>query len=1386
MMREELKQLLTRPYDREAWRGIIQGVFPHCSFHAVPQDIPCDKHIVESFRQIGDVRLTDGKNLALFEIHVSDKVKLHRNRVELREIVARYIDQQANHGVLVLFDSHSQDFRFTFAAKETEFSPEGELVERETAAKRFTYILGPHEPCRTAAERFYELAQKKETAKLEDVIEAFSVEKLNKEFFQTYIKQYELFRDYLLLSKYSISVFNIDQTLPEAEKTIAEKPVRDFAKKLLGRIVFLHYLQKKGWLGCPANKKDWKDGDRKFLGNYFEQCEDKPHFHSRYLRPLFHEALNKRDRPNDIFEPTGTRIPYLNGGLFEDDLPQAKQIDFLEENFKQLLEFFGQYNFTIDENDPEDHEVGIDPEMLGHLFENLLEDNKDKGAYYTPKAIVQYMCRQSLIEYLKTHLGDHKELEELVHLKSRSDENDRNIVFKKAREIEQLLDQIKICDPAIGSGAFPIGMLQEIYWIKLTLNWGMDRAKVKREIIQNSIYGVDIDAGAVEIARLRFWLALVVDEDEPRPLPNLDDKIMQGNSLLESFEGIRLDRILEESEAMAIQVIGDDQLSLNLKRTDVLHFKIGEKRRQDIKKLIDEYFTVIDPERKLVLHKEIDRNVLNHIDYNITKQHEITENEFLLAEQELKDRRRRVNNYRPAVKELKNIERLKNDLAQLIKKKEKLHELEEKPERPFFLWHLYFQDVFDKGGFDIVIANPPFVRHETIKEQKPDLKLEFDTFYLGTADLFTYFYKKSLDLLKENGALCFISSNKYFKAGYGKNLRVLIKEKTTPKLIIDFGELPVFAAGTDPSIILLTKQISNDCPIITTIIKNRYDIPRVKLFVQKNGNIINKQHLKNDGWSFEEPKIRELIGKIVKRDGTLEKYVNKRFYRGVLTGLNEAFVIDKATKDQLIEEDKSSEEVIKPFLNGRDVKRWRAESQDLWLIYIPWHFPYQLDNTISGMNKETEKTFKHNYPAIYKHLQKHKEKLLSRNVEETNIRYEWYALQRWGAEYWTEFEKPKLVFNETSKEFHGFYDDKSFYPNKTLFFICGENLRFILSLLCSKLFDFIYRVEFPTWGDPWEDGRIQFRSDRMALLPIPAASPEKIALLEDLVKKVENAFGQEQAELEKKIDGEIYKLFALTEDEIKLVESKTALTKNNSNKKIDSLSNALSFLKERCLYFSHEITEQILLENELNSENSTLKTYLSNALSDNLIYSAGKGWYSGIKEPFELDTKPVKKILTLLKKDFPLLDFQCWSTAQINTYTQHLLARHITFVYTESDAISTVAENLRSSGYSVFANPNKAEIAKTFRVDEKTVVVRPAISKQPQGEDHVAPIEKILVDLVIEAEALKFMDESEAHLVADNATAAGRVLMAELLGYAKRRVTDFSWLKTINQVQKNN
>lgn len=421
-----LQAQLRLPYHADLWRTLFPTLLPGVELFAVPVERPLDsaaeRELATAFRQVGRAALADGKVVALCEVATTPGVDLLRNRVGLRTLVARAIDEVSAHAVLAFFlppaggdPAAPGPYRLTYAARETRLGPDpdtGVLTEftRETAPRRYTFVLGPGEAARTAADRLARLAA--DTARrgpalpLDAVTDAFSVERLNKEFFTAYKDHYRRFCDHLTAAP--PAVFGLDPTLlvPGADRKTRDralKPVRDFVKRLLGRLVFLHFLQRKGWLGCDPARTDWTDGDHDFLRCLFDTAPaaERDRFHSTRLVPLFFETLNRADRPGDVFAVTGKRVPYLNGGLFERDFPGVETLDFPAALFDELLVFFGQYHFTIDENDPEEREVGIDPEMLGHIFENLLEDNKDKGAYYTPKPVVQYMCQQSLGHYLK-------------------------------------------------------------------------------------------------------------------------------------------------------------------------------------------------------------------------------------------------------------------------------------------------------------------------------------------------------------------------------------------------------------------------------------------------------------------------------------------------------------------------------------------------------------------------------------------------------------------------------------------------------------------------------------------------------------------------------------------------------------------------------------------------------------------------------------------------------------------------------------------------------------------------------------------------------------------------------------------------------------------------
>jgi len=529
----EIRAILESPYDRKIWKSFIQTQFTNSSLREDDKSFSLGtSELYTSCHSLGYYAINEYTKIEIFEIQLADNVNLSRNRVALRNLLKSITQQVA--GVMVVF-VQGDKWRFSYISKGKIRNAATNTVEDvETEPKRYTYLFGKGENAKTAAERFAELAKKGSNTTLEDVKNAFSVEKLSSEFFEKYKKHYDIF------CKFMVDAPSIRQSIFNGD----EKGIRDFNKKLLGRIVFLYFIQKKGWLGVPVTD-DWGKGNFDFLTNQFQNFKNKDLFYQHFLSPLFFETLNQK-RENDValfLKNQGSdilKIPYLNGGLFEEDDKKHLNLIFPENLFENLFNFFNQYNFTIYEDDPNDQTVAVDPEMLGHIFENLLEDNKDKGAYYTPKEIVHYMCQESLIEYLCEYLTiepEDKEKEAITNFLKKKEIDD--ILKFEITNIDKALDKVKICDPAIGSGAFPMGLLHEIFTAKQTLHTfehgntkTFDASAVKLNIIQNSIYGVDIEKGAVDIARLRFWLSLIVDEEKPKALPNLDYKIVVGNSLV--------------------------------------------------------------------------------------------------------------------------------------------------------------------------------------------------------------------------------------------------------------------------------------------------------------------------------------------------------------------------------------------------------------------------------------------------------------------------------------------------------------------------------------------------------------------------------------------------------------------------------------------------------------------------------------------------------------------------------------------------------------------------------------------------------------------------------------------------------------------------------------
>ena len=715
MNKELLKEYLSSRY--QGWSSFLNNVifpiFGEDDFEngfetELLESQPERKHLAEvtgirSIKQIGMIYV-GVEPLQIFDVTVNDRVMMERNRVNIQRLIRTVMDQFSCAFMLFHYEDDTRwDWRFTYCRKSGN-------KEETTDSKRYTFLLGPGQSCRTATDNFMALYDKRNSLEIKDIEDAFNVEALSKEFFGKYKTQYETFVNYMVDPTNGMRQHFIDKDFDRTGMTAdkirdrEEKPIRDYVKKLLGRIVFLHFLQKKGWLGVPAGK-EWGEGDRDFMLNIFKKANEsqKENFLDEILEGLFAEGLDRdRSAQGDLYDTKvegfrNCRIPYLNGGLFERDILDKKPSHFPASYFDGLLTMLSQYNFTIDENDPNDAEVGVDPEMLGRIFENLLEDNKDKGAFYTPKEIVQYMCRESLIAYLQT--DQREEDKECIRLFVTT--HDASLLGDLKEGIDQKLCNVKICDPAIGSGAFPMGLLRELFFCRSAIepNIMENAANIKRHIIQNNIYGVDIERGAVDIARLRFWLSLIVDEKSPEALPNLDFKIMQGNSLLEQYKGADLSTMTDKKVTAEGITLFDSMLDVY---------------RKNLRDKLSEYYACPEHDKKVQLRKDIS---------DIVKQELIEEGIHIDFE-----------------------------------------DMDLSANSQFFLWHTWFHDVFSrpsKEGFDIVIGNPPYgAKYDN--QTKRYYKNTYVTansiqgLQKGSLDTYTLFIELGYNLLRKNGSFAYI------------------------------------------------------------------------------------------------------------------------------------------------------------------------------------------------------------------------------------------------------------------------------------------------------------------------------------------------------------------------------------------------------------------------------------------------------------------------------------------------------------------------------------------------------------------------------------------------------------------------------------------------------
>ncbi|WP_104722588.1 Eco57I restriction-modification methylase domain-containing protein [Helicobacter mesocricetorum] len=1098
-------------------------------------------NIIKSYTQICNPIKLDSGRLGVYAFKSSSigaKVGLH---TELKSILKDSSDLSVL--LAVFYQEGLEEFRLSLVTQGYDYEKEKPTFSN---LSRQSFLLGKNTKTKTAETQLGGFLHSQKS--LNDLKEAFSVEPLNKEFYNAYNGLFEK------LTK-KLNKPALYQALEGYEGLSGERAIKAFVKKLLGRIVFLYFLQKKGWLGVPKGEK-YGQGDKKFLASLFQKSEQsKQSFYEKYLCPLFFETLNQK-REEDYSTLFESKMPFLNGGLFEEGknhLGEGVERNFIlsksleNKDFEQIFEVFESYNFTIEESTPDNVEIGIDPEMLGRVFENLIDYNKQNGAFYTPKSIVHFMCKNILARILQEHCikeslckndADKEAIRDFILYHKRSD-----FINNNTKKLEKIIKSLKILDPCIGSGAFPMGLLNEILHCLRELKPELkDKqiAHLKREIIQNQIYGIDIDADAIEIAKLRFWLSIAVDESEPSPLPNLDFKFMQGNALLEKIKQIEIVKEARESSLFDEANIGDSLFS--------------QKDVNTLQKLFVEYYQAQEYKSK----QSTKAKILKLMQKGFEERIGLIES-FIQTEKK-----------NPKIKP-KEISKQQEYILQLLDFKDELKKIcESYRENNFhsdklFLWDFFFAPVLEQGGFDVVIGNPPYIRQESIKN-KVQILQEFQSqeeaknMANSTADIYTYFYAKGLEKLREGGILSFITSNKWCRAGYGKNLRKYLLQYCLDSHY-DLNGIKAFENATvDTAITTILKSPPSQSHALCFANPKDYN-PKDNEPLQDSitPHSIPQSSLNSEGFIFNSPEVAALKAKI-ESIGTPLKDWDISIYRGILTGYNEAFIIDTTKREEILNSCDDSKEsllpyplseyderlcqtdslycqteisschsevfychserseesqqpqfispslaegargwgksqskrdvsaspqhdkqdsnchsepalageeshliqrkinlenntillterertaqLLKPILRGRDIKRYSYEWAGLWIIFISWHFP-NTDNPKSM--QENEQDLAEQYPSLYSHLLQHKDRLSKRNKDETGIRYEWYCLQRWGANYYQEFAKPKIVYSEIVREPQFYLDNGEFKFGH----FYAEATSFILSANCQ-------------------------------------------------------------------------------------------------------------------------------------------------------------------------------------------------------------------------------------------------------------------------------------------------------------------------------------------------
>ena len=1108
------KEVIESRYNRQNWQLLLHDIFGNkIKFWNTPSTIPTSSQFAKQALWLGTITLSDNQTISIYEVELSDSVDIERNRRGIRDMLLTDWRNNGNAGAFMFcYRKKESVLRFSYVSEAWTFADDGSYQKESTDAKRFTYLLGEGHRSRTAIQQFEKLRDSSLT--LKDLTKAFSVDAVSDMFFDGYKKQYEDIIQYItgkrmvkVANKWEEQIKNdpCEEIMQEfAHFPNPEKAVRDYVKKLMGRLVFLQFLQKKGWLGVPAGA-EWRTGDAEFIQTLFAQCQDKDHFIDNVLESLFNDLNSENEKQLPQY-----RTPYLNGGLFERDATDETEFPLPAKYMQSLLDFFASYNFTIDENDPDDAEVGVDPEMLGRIFENLLEDNKDKGAFYTPKEIVSYMCRESLISYLQTGIEDETTKEAICQFVITHDVATLGTNDRFRQQVDEALKNVKICDPAIGSGAFPMGLLKELFQCRTALE-GISRhqaAEIKKHIIQQNIYGVDIERGAVDIARLRFWLSLIVDEETPQALPNLDFKIMQGNSLLEQYKGVDLSTMTEKkADESGMLSIFDSMLDVY---------------RLDLRKMLAKYYDCTDHHKKQSLRKEIVENV----------------------KKQLKEQGINVD----------------------------FGDLDLSGNNQFMLWHIWFYDVFADGGFDIVIGNPPYIGVKDHKAHFDKVREgSLREYFIGKMDYFYFFFHHAINILRNQGNAAFITTNYYVTADGAIKLRRHLNSDCSIKMLVNLGEMKLFenAPGQHNMITLFSKNTNDEerseCRIIDvhrTGALNEHLFSDIIGAKDERTSYSSKSQLdlfEGNGFyirldSSSNNSIEKILKKISNGNETIRDICD--INQGIVSGAD--YVSPKHKENYTINAQKGDGIFVLSCSNVHDIhviesiSNSESESLLMKVFFKNSDISKYITNTKSdkkilfiGKDIKTEIELSQEYPIIYNHLKEFRTIMIDKRQSLNEKTDQWFTLNR-GTSHPEVFQREKIVCPQRSKTNTFGYNDIDWYAASDVFYLTnpkpGYKIKYILALLNSKL----YYVWLYNRGKRKGES-LELTATPLSEIPIAMADEDtQIKIIEKVNNIQKRLKGNPLADItaeKNEIDNLVYHLYNLTYEEVLSIDPETPITK---------------------------------------------------------------------------------------------------------------------------------------------------------------------------------------------------------------------------------------------------